>query len=47
VLGRTVASELHAVPGHAGWMLECQYTPERRDEVRAACRKAVGSVARR
>src|SRR4051812_42894477 len=29
VLGRKVTSELRAVPGFSGWVLECQYTDAR------------------
>jgi hypothetical protein len=47
VLGKRVASELHAIKGQPGWILECQYTPERRDKVRSACRTALESVTRK
>ena len=45
VQGHEVVSELHAVGG--GYALECQYTPERAEAVRKACRDAVASVVRR
>jgi hypothetical protein len=47
VMGKRVTSELRAVPGFAGWALECQYTPERAQDVRDACRKAVATVERK
>src|SRR3954465_6886432 len=36
VLGRRVTSELRAVPGFAGWVIECQYTPGFAKKVRDA-----------
>jgi hypothetical protein len=45
VQGHEVFSELH--PLGDGYALECQYTPEQAEKVRAACRDAVASVARR
>lgn len=45
VQGHEVVSELHPVLD--GYVLECQYTPERAKKVRAACREAVASVTRR
>jgi hypothetical protein len=42
VLGKHVTSVLYPVDGASGWALECQYTPDRRDKVVAAC-----DVARR
>src|SRR3954451_850601 len=47
VLGRRVTSELRPVPGFAGWVLECQYTPAFATKVRDACRDAVASVRRK
>lgn len=47
VLGKDVTSELQAVPGHDGFVLECQYTSERADKVRAACRDALESLQRK
>src|SRR3954463_15675236 len=47
VLGQQVTSELRAVPGFAGWVLECQYTPDFAKKVRDACRKAAASVRRK
>lgn len=45
VQGHEVISELHPIGD--GYLLECQYTPEHRKKVKAACRDAVASVARR
>ena len=47
VLGQDVVSELHAVEGHPGFALECQYTGDRADKVRAACRDALRTVRRK
>ena len=47
VLGKDVTSELHAVEGFTGWLLECQYTSERAEKVRSACRDALESVERK
>lgn len=47
VLGHAVTSELHAVEGHPGWVLECQYTSDRAEKVRSACREALESVERK
>lgn len=44
VLGQAVTSELHPVPGQAGWALECQYTSEYRGDIRDACRRALRSI---
>jgi hypothetical protein len=42
VLGKQVVSELHPLQGD--YYLECQYTPDRAEKVREACRTAVASV---
>jgi len=47
ILGQAVTSEVFPVAQAKGWALECQYTDERADEVRSACRDALGSVRRR
>lgn len=47
VLGQDVTSELRAIPGYDGYVLECQYTSERADEVRSACRDALESLQRK
>jgi hypothetical protein len=47
VLGQDVTSEVHAVEGHPGYALECQYTSGRADDVRAACRDALRTVRRK
>ncbi|MFL5847291.1 MAG: hypothetical protein ACJ762_21655 [Solirubrobacteraceae bacterium] len=44
ILGKRVTSELRAVEGHDGWVLECQYTPDFADKVRSACAAALESV---
>ena len=45
VLGKDVTSELHRVAD--GYAIECQYTQERAEDVRDACRDAVESVEER
>jgi hypothetical protein len=45
VLGKHVVSELHHVQDD--YYLECQYTPDRAEKVRDACRVALASVRRR
>ena len=45
VLGHAVTSEVHPVAGEDSLAIECQYTGERADEVRTACREALESVA--
>jgi hypothetical protein len=47
VLGHAVTSELHAVPGHDGYLIECQYTDEYADKVRSACAGALESIRAR
>jgi hypothetical protein len=47
VLGKQVTSELHPVEGQPGWVVECQYTDDRQDKVRSACRAALESVKRK
>jgi hypothetical protein len=47
VLGKQVTSELHPVEGQPGWLIECQYTDDRQDKVRSACRAALESVKRK
>jgi hypothetical protein len=47
VLGKPVTSELHPVEGQPGWLIECQYTDDRQDKVRSACRAALESVKRK
>jgi hypothetical protein len=44
VLGRSVTSELLAVPGHSGWVFECQYTSEHAKKLRDACNRALATV---
>ena len=46
VLGQRVTSELHAVPGFAGWTLECQYGEAHASKLKAACRRAIATVRR-
>lgn len=47
VLGQSVTSELHPVPGVPGWTIECQYTAGRATKIRNACADALRTVRRR
>lgn len=47
VLGKAVTSELYPVEGFDAFIIECQYTEERAEQVRSACADALESVERK